>query len=996
MKALLRIGTSSGAIGCVLLMATAVAAQTAATPDPVSATNAGQAASRDTSERPSTDGSAAPGTDIVVTGSRIAQPGLVSSSPIVSVGAAAFRQTGAVTLEDTLNRLPQLVPGRGATSNDGLTGGITTLDLRGLGSNRTLVLMDSRRLQASTPLGSVDINNIPTALIENVEVVTGGASAAYGSDAIAGVVNFKLNHRFTGVQLDAQNGITSRGDGFQTQLSLTAGGAFSEDRGHAQISISYAKRDGIGNAARDFSQVVRPSSSLSTGAYVSNAGNLPSQAAVNSVFAGYGIAAGIVPRTGNLSFNGDGSLFTYQSSALNYRGGGSDLLVGPASIRYNSSGVNGLTIPYERLGAYAHTDYDITESINVYGEFNFAHFTSSARYAPGFTTVSVPVTNPFIPAALRTVLASRANPNANFSVTRRFAEVGFREAETTTNNFQVRIGAKGALGIRDWTWDLYGSYGRSDQTERDRNGFSSSALQSLVSAADGGASLCAGGLSLFGPQANTACANYIRRNTLRSSESDQKVAEGTIQGSLFSLPAGDVRFAAGVDYRSDRFSFDPDAALQSGDVVSFSSGGVPPVSGTITAKEAYGELSVPLLADLPGIKKLTAGAGYRYSDYNTSGSVQSFRFDGNWEVIDAFRIRGGFSRAVRAPSVQELFAPTSQTSPTIGTAGTTGQGDPCDIRSAYRTGSNAAAVRSLCLAQGVPANIIDSYTFNSVQITDGGVTGGNINLSPEKANTYTVGAVLAPKFNTPWISAFSLSVDYYNIRLSKAVGVVSGATAIQRCYNLGGTNSAYATSNVYCGLFGRSSSTGEINSIALNNLNLGVVKTSGLDVAADWTLNLADAGAPGGGSLRLGGSVNRLFHYLVQTLPGEAETDYVGSAGYSDQTSVKALPRWKAVANVAYSNGPATIGVQYRYIGPMLDVSVIGTSDTDGARIPSRSYFDINLALKASNRFDFRLGVNNLTDKKPPTLSSFDQSNTLPAVYDVFGRSFYVGVTSRF
>ena len=931
------------------------------------------------------DASASP--DIVVTGSRIAQPGLVSASPIATVSPEAFKQNGSVTLEETLNRIPQLVPARGATSNDGLTGGITTLNLRGLGSNRTLILQDSRRLQAATSRGEVDINNIPSALIESVDIVTGGASAAYGSDAIAGVVNFKLNHTFKGLQLDAQNGISARGDGFQTQAALTGGLAFADNRGHAQLSVSYARRDGVSNAARDFSTIVRPSSSLTTGAYIANAGNLPSQAAANAVFGRYGIAAGNVPRTASLSFNTDGSLFSFQANAFNYRDQVPNLIVSPDRIRYNSSGVNGLITPYERIGGYGHVDYDVAAGVNVYGEFNFAHYTSQGRYAPGFMTVSVPVTNPFIPADLRTLLASRADPAANFNLTRRFAEVGFRIADTTTNTFQARLGAKGDIGVRDWTWDLYGSYGRSDQAERDSNGFSTSAVRALVNAADGGASLCGGGLNLFGAQANTACAAYIRRTTRRDSTSEQKVAEVTVQGSLFKLPAGDVRFAVGADYRSDSFDFKPDAALRSGDIASFQSGAIPPVTGTLNAKEAYSELLIPLLANLPAIHKLSVGLGYRYSDYSHAGGVHSYRAEGNWEVFDTLRLRGGYARAVRSPSIYELFSPTSSTSPTIGFAGAVGQGDPCDVRSAYRTGGSAASVRALCLAQGVPANIIDSYTFNSIQLTEGGLTGGNLNLKAEKADTFTGGMVLTPRFDAGWLSGLTLSADYYNINIRNAVATIDGTTAIKRCYNLEGTNPSYSTGNVYCGLFGRSAATGQIDSIALYNLNLGVVQTSGIDMAVNWTSRLGSIGR-----LRVNAAATRVLRYKVQTLPGETPTDYAGSAGFN----ATALPTWKANGNVAFTTGPATIGVQYRYVGPMIDASVVGTNDTTGAEIPSRSYFDLNLAINASDNMVFRLGVNNLTDKGPPTFASFDQSNTLPAVYDVLGRSFYVGVTTRF
>ncbi|MFD2780638.1 TonB-dependent receptor plug domain-containing protein [Novosphingobium pokkalii] len=226
---------------------------------------------------------ARPGTaDIVVTGSRISRRDTVANSPIATISGTTFNQTGAVTLEDTLNRLPQFSPGTGATSNDNLSGGITTLNLRGLGSNRTLVLMDGHRLPASTDLGAVDINIIPDALIESVETITGGASAAYGSDAIAGVVNFKINHRFSGIRLDAQNGISGRGDGYTFKTSATVGSNFSDGRGNAVLSIGYQQRDAVNNSDRAFSSIVRPSSSLPYGAFIVDADNQPSDAAVKA------------------------------------------------------------------------------------------------------------------------------------------------------------------------------------------------------------------------------------------------------------------------------------------------------------------------------------------------------------------------------------------------------------------------------------------------------------------------------------------------------------------------------------------------------------------------------------------------------------------------------------------------------------------------------------------------------------------------------------------
>lgn len=933
-------------------------------------------------------------TDIVVTGSRITG-NLASASPIATVSAEQFKQTGAVTLEDTINRLPQIVPARGATSNDGLTGGITTLDLRGLGSNRTLVLQDSRRLPAATPLGSVDINIIPSALIESVDVVTGGASAAYGSDAIAGVINFKLNHRFTGLRLDAQTGVTERGDGFSAQASLTGGTSFGSERGHVVASISYAKRDGVANSARDFSGIVRPSSSLPTGAYIANSGNLPTQAAINSVFARYGVTAGAVGASRNIAFNSDGTLFGYQTNNVNFRDQGFGLINNGSSIRYNSSGVGGLTIPFERVGGYLHADYDVSDDTNVYVEGSYQHFTSSAYYAPGFRTVSVPISNPFIPADLAAILASRLSPTASFSVTRRFAEVGYRTADTENNTFQVRAGAKGAIGIGDLTWDVYGAYARSNQDRTDLNGFSISALSQLVNAADGGRSVCSGGLNLFGSQTNTACAAHIRRTNTETSLSTQGTAEATIQGSLFRLPAGAVRFAVGADYRADTFDYQPDAVLQSGDIVSFSSGGIPPVTGSVKAKEVYAELSVPLLADLPLIHRIDLNGGYRFSDYQRFGSVSSYRGEGSWEVVPGVKFRGSYARAVRAPSIQDSFAPTSLASPSIGNAGSAGQGDPCDVRGAYRNGANATAARQLCVAQGLPSAIADSYIYAQSQIVDGGIEGGNPSLKPETADTYSFGGTLAPKLSSPWLSRFSLSVDYYRIKIDGAVGTIDGAAAIQKCYNFDGSNPSYSSTNYYCGLFTRNANTGDIQGLQLTNLNLGEVKTSGIDIALNWQANLEAASFPGGGRFSVNAAATWLESYDVQNLPGEGATNYKGSIGYSDATAVKALPTWKAMVNASYSNGPITIGGQYRFIDRMLDVGSIGGDPSDAEYVPSRSYVDLFASIRATDRFEFRFGVNNLTDKQPPVFSSFDQSNTLPTTYDVPGRSFFAGVTAN-
>lgn len=936
----------------------------------------------------------APVGDIVVTGSRIARRDLASTSPLVALSADALKTNPSVTLDETLTRLPQVSPSYGAASNDTGTGGATTIALRGMGSQRTLVLLDGRRLAAGTYTGAVDLNMIPTPLIESIEVITGGASAAYGSDAVAGVVNFRLKKNFQGVQIDGQVGVTERGDGFTSNISLTAGGNFADGRGNAVISLDYAKRNGVNNRERAFSRVSRPSSSLPMGSYVPSALNQATAAAVNGVFAGYGVAPGAVGTNANLSFNANGSLFS-STGAINYDGSGEDMVRIGNSVFYNSTGVSGLTIPLERYGLYARAEYEVVDDIKVYGEGGFQHFTSNLVFGPGFTTVSVPVTNPFIPADLRTILASRPNPNAPFTVQRRFADVGQRTADFTTNSYRMLAGVTGRFEAIDGTFDIFASRGEQTVDRRDYNGVDRTFLTSLAGAADGGASLCAGGYDLFSLDGGAACTARLRSTTMRATKFTQNYVEANVQGKLFSWWAGDVRFAAGVDHRSDSYDFQPDNAVRTGSVIGIESAGVPPVNGNVSVNEAFAELLVPVLRDLPLVQELSLTAGYRYSDYNTSGGVEAYRIEADWRVIDAVRLRGGFSRAVRAPNVSELFTPAGPLTPVIGAPGAPGQGDPCDVRSAYRTGANGAQVRSLCLAQGVPQAIIDNYTFTNTQLVEGGVTGGNADLKPETANTITVGAVFTPKVSSPTFSNLSLSIDYYSIDLKKAIGAIPGASIVQQCFNLGGFNTGYAADNVYCSMIGRSAETGQINRLTSFNVNLGRIKTAGIDVSASARISLGDSA----GAIDLSGTLNYTDKYEVTNFPGAAAIDLAGSIGAAAGSSAgvpAAFPKWRGQMNVSYRNGPFQIGAQYRYIDKMIDVSAIGVPNSTAIGVPAYHYVDLNTQFTVNDQFTLRFGVVNIGDKQPPVYTTFYQSNTYPGVYDVLGRSFYAGATIKF
>lgn len=879
--------------------------------------------------------------------------------------------------------MPQFVPSVSSTSNNPSNGGQANIDLRGLGTARTMILLDGHRVVPSNANGTVDVNVIPSALIQNIEVISGGASATYGSDALAGVVNFKLNNNFSGLQMDAQYGVTEEGDGREKSLALTAGGKYADDRGHAVLSLSYSERGEVYNAARDFSKISGASSTTPYGRYDATGANLPSQAAVDAVFAKYGYAAGTVKASANLGFNDDGTLF-YNGS--NYKGSTAiDYSTIPVNGTYNTGALNLLQLPLTRYTAYAATDYQINEHAQFYGSFNFTHYDSRTILAPapaaGSTGFSVPVTNPFIPDDLATLLASRSNPTSSFLLRKRFTDVGPRISETTFNVFQIAGGVRGDIGFKDWTYDVYASYGRSEQNETQSGNVSHSAVQTLLNASDGGDSLCEGGYDPFGLNAlSAACRSYISRQTKNRTVAEQQSVEANLQGALFNLPAGEVRAAIGASYKRDTYLFEPDSLLSTGDVVGFNAQDA--IDASTNVKELYGELLIPVLKDLPFIKSLSLDAGYRLSDYNTVGKVGAYKLDGAWEVVEGFRVRGGYQRAVRAPSIGELYSPQNQDYPSISE-------DPCAYNSTYRAGSNAATVRSLCLAQGVPSAIIDSYTYANTQVN--ALSGGNPDLKEETANTYSVGLVWTPRLTHPLLERLSLSVDYYSIDIKNAIGTIDATTALDKCYSASG-NPAGSTSNYYCSLFKRNAETGEIDTLTLTNLNLAEYKTAGVDFQVDWGFGLGAVSLDDRyGAIKVNLMGTYLDSFKVQSLPGEDFVELKGAIGNTQISSTAVShPEWKYNTSVSYLIGPVEVGARWRHIGNMVDAS-----DAD-EKIGAVDYYDLNASWKITDTYSIRGGVTNLTNKQPPYFSSYVQANTDPSTYDVLGRRFFVAVKAKF
>lgn len=949
----------------------------------------------------STDDQATDVGEIVVTGSRIARQDYRSTSPIVTVTAQDFQATGAVTIDSLINDLPQFTPSISSTSNNPSNGGQANIDLRSLGSARTLVLMNGRRIVPSNSDGSVDVNLIPTALIKNIEVISGGASAAYGSDALAGVANFILDENFSGVQFDAQYGETDRSDGKTESYSITVGGNFDDDRGNMVLSLGRSTRDQIFNAARDFSSVSGGSGTSPLGSTVFDSANLPNLALVRAYF-----DDPTLNNTSAFGFNNSGTLFSY-SRTRGFESPGGITYDGfnnpPANYAFNTGPLNYLQLPLDRWNVYSGGRYKINDSAEVYANALFTNYTAdtelAASPAAGPTGFRVPVTNPFIPDDLAVFLASRPTPGSTFRLDKRFTDLGGRHELSEYNVYQFTTGIRGNVPQSSWTYDVYATFGRVSNTSVQSGNVSRSSVQALLNAPDGGVSLCAGGFNPFGDNTLSAeCRSYIGRAAKNITESEQRVVEGTLQGKAFDLPAGEVRVAVGAQYRQNDFSFDPDTSLaQINPVVTLPDGSTTggneiagfnasqPLSGGTSSKELFAEALIPVLSDLPFIQQLDLTLGYRYADYETIGGTNAYRVDVDWTIVDGLRARGGYNRAVRAPSVGELFSPQNVGFPAIGDPSLDGlEGDPCDINSSYRNGPDAAAVRTLCLAQGIAAAAIDNYEFGNDQVP--GVSGGNPDLTEETSDSWSAGLVYQSQFQSPWLSGLSASIDYWNIEIVDAIGAITVDQQLQGCFNATGENPNFDPNNSYCQLFQRDPLSGNVFNTIENNANLGALRTSGVDLQVDWRFNLGDIGAPNWGTIDLNTVVSWLENREDNVVEGGVFTDRTGTIASSFGNT---FPEWKSLSSINWANGPFSVGARWRRVGEM---TVFGGGDT----LPAIDYFDLNGSWSVNDTVSVRAGVNNLTDEEPNVFSPGVQANTDPSTYDVLGRRYYVGMTAKF
>ena len=1006
---------------------------------------------------------------IVVTGSRIIRQDYVANSPIATVSGEAAIANADITLDTFLNTLPQVNPAGTTTSNNPGNGGQSNIDLRGLGANRNIVLIDGRRAMVSANTLTVDVNTIPQAMIENIEVITGGAGAAYGADAIAGAVNILLKDDFEGVDIRAnyQNS-TEFWDAEEYQISAVVGGNFADGKGNAVLGFDRSYRQPLIKSQRVFSQNATSTTSfLPEGAlFWANTNPIP-QAAINTLFATYGVAAADVlgAASSTLGFNLDGTIFykgVFNSplDVENYRypiDGTVNQSLYPDLYSYNFDFVNILVLPLDRYSFMSKITYEADNGIEFFTNVGWTEYTSTTALAPTpFPTVNtrnpsnagatdvvstlvtpgsqiaqqlvIPVTNPFIQPDLRFLLNARtgnnpalwaagctvateataacAGANEPFTMRQRTLDLGLRQSVYENTVVQFLAGFRAPLG--DSGWDLEASIqeGRTEIDETQTGNLDTQRLQGLIEAADGGMSICAGGFNIFGRQPiSDECATYLESTTTLSTAMKQQIAQAFVRGPVFALPAGSVETVLGAEYRSFEYSFDPGSA--SGPISGFNTQSVD--AGHNAFYDLFGEMLIPLVRDVPFAQSLDLSLGYRYSWSEFTDEISgvsvgprgspSWKIDLNWNVVDTLRVRTSYQQSVREPNFSELFA---------GGGSAPQYFDPCSVTSVFRdTASSSAAARTNLCRNGGFNGGLSAAAINTFVQTPGSQIGvdlaGNTDLQPETGKTFTLGVVLSSPWDSPWLTRLRGSIDYYNIKIEDAILVPTPNQIVAACYNYYGTNPTYDVTDENCDgilrvggdiLWIYNPATGYDVFIADNG---GSQQTSGIDFQIDYGFDWEQLGADIG-SMRFNALLTRVLEFKQQDpINGVPELDFVGTVSYFGAGLGTSFPEWKATVNAVWDYDPFEIGVRGRFIGEMdnrLNIEFPGETEFTG--VDSVWYWDIYGAYEITDSIEFRVGVNNVTDKEAETYAPNVQSGTDPSTYDVIGRRVFGGLRLRF
>lgn len=912
--------------------------------------------------------------EVLVTGSRIRDANLFATSPVTTVTAVEFDLTGATRVEDLINTIPQM--STSFTSFDvNPSVGFATADLYGLGTNRTLTLINGRRVQSGGIRSqAVDLNQIPAALVQRVEILTGGASAVYGSDAMSGVVNFILDNNFEGVSIsggvsgyqhDNSNGYiqglmdnrnfdypTGSGiDGKTYNLDIAVGSSIADGRGHAMGYFTWRENDEVRQGARDYSSCALNAAGTTCGG---------SSTAPNPNF-----LISHPDMVGNFAHLGaDGS----------WSRGVGEL--------YNYAPINLFMRPDERWTLGSAISYEINPNAEVYVETNVANTNTRIQIAESGTffvnSLTLGANSPLV-GSLYTDLGLDPATDATIRVGKRNSEGGPRTSVLDSTAFRGVLGVRGEINA-DWDYDVSYMLGRTTSSEGNINDFLSSRLgDALLQCPSGSFSGCVP-YNVWVPNGVTAeAAGKLSGTGIRTHESQLTSLSGYVTGVLpFTVPTANdqMSLVAGMEYRDESYERDVDANMLAGN---FTGQGGPrlPVGGGFEVAEMYFEAGVPLYEGGDFLQSINMDLGYRYSDYSTSGGASTYKVGLVADITDDVRVRGGFNRAIRAANVGELFSDQS--------IGLWGGEDPC-------AGTSPQFTQAQCANTGVSATQYGSIAASPASQYNQ-FSGGNENLTPEQGDTFTLGVIASP------IENLTVSVDYYDIEITERIGSIGANTILRFCGQTGDPT--------LCNLV-RRSPTGDLwvgsdpaVSGHIRNLsaNFGDLNFSGVNLNAGYSMPIfrGDLSASLLGTYTL--------EQEVAPLPGlndQATYDCVGVINTTCNSP--ATPDWQHTARVSYSQDWWTTSLRWRYTGEADYINTDGTAGTTdqllvnaGNKLKAENYFDLTAVMEVMENFNVTIGVNNIFDREVPMVGAgLSRNANAPSGYDQLGRYMHATFGMRF
>jgi iron complex outermembrane receptor protein len=929
---------------------------------------------------------------VEVTGSRIPTVYVDGPSPVTVLGSKEIKADGVRNVESLLNNLPQVFADQGGNVVNGSTG-TATVNLRGLGADRTLVLVNGRRLPMGSPTNTAaDLNQIPAPLIKRVEVLTGGASAIYGSDAVAGVVNFIMNDKFEGVQIEANHSffnhqqqgaggvadiVAGRSatnpkqfqvpgnktrDGESTDASLLMGANFDGGKGNATLFFNYKKDEALLQSERDFSAC-----SLSSNA------------------AGFRCGGSGTSATG--TFITDNGNFTTADSAGTAR-------PSTANDQYNFGPLNYYQRPSERYGFNAAGKYEIAEHAKLYTEFSFHDDRTVAQIAPGGIfgeAITAKFDNPLLSTSWKNALGL-ANPgdSAEVVLLRRNVEGGGRASEFRNTSFRSVIGVKGEIG--KWNYDAFMQTAKVIYSQNEKNYFSTQRILKAMDVVNvAGKATCQSVVN----GTDTACVPYnpwslggvtpAQLAYLQTPGSRQGSTQQSIQGASLSADLGDygmklpmatngVGVAFGLEHRSEKLELQTDSLTAAGDL-SGSGGPTPGLTGSLSVKEVFGEVRLPLIEGKKFADLLSLNGSFRHSEYDSSIKTNTYGLGIEWAPVKEARLRGSYQQAIRAANLVELFQAQ-------GNNLYDNDEDPC-------AGAKPKASLAACQRTGVTA-----AQYGNIQDSPAGqynyLVGGNPNLSPEKAKSFTFGLVMTPMRN------LSMTIDYFNIKVEDTISIIDPTTSLANCLATGEAR--------FCNLISRDR-LGTLwlfdeGRIIGTNQNIGGTKTSGVDLALSYTHKLPTYGSLG---LSLAGTYLKTFE--TEEIKGEGSYDCVGLYGPNKCGSPN--PEWRHKARLTWTSPWAfDVAMTWRYMSEVVlqttssNPLLSGTVNSVDRTLAAQNYIDLGASWNATKQLTISGGINNLFDRDPPITSQLatggGNGNTYPSVYDALGRRIFLNATYKF